>query len=89
MKAIRFDHHGEPIEVLAIEERPAPEPVDGEVRSRIPARFRILASAVNPSVRGHHPGARAQLPAPVGFEGNYTPFSVKIHPGLRNPGGMQ
>ena len=68
MKAIRFDHHGEPIEVLEVEERPAPEPVDGEVR------FRILASPVNPSdlryVRGHHAGVRAQLPAPLGFEGN-------------------
>ena len=31
MKAIRFDHHGEPVKVLAIEERPVPEPVDGEV----------------------------------------------------------
>ena len=86
MEAIRFDHHGEPIEVLAVAERPAPEPVDGEVR------FRILASPVNPSdllyVRGHHAGVRAQLPAPLGFEGNYTPFSVKIRPGMRNPGGM-
>ena len=68
MEAIRFDHHGEPIEVLAVAERPAPDPVDGEVR------FRILASPVNPSdllyVRGHHAGVPAQLPAPLGFEGN-------------------
>src|SRR5262245_36617044 len=42
MKAIRFDHHGEPVKVLAIEERPVPEPVDREVRAR------ILASPVNP-----------------------------------------
>ena len=81
MTAIRFDHHGEPVKVLAIEERPVPEPVDGEVR------FHILASPVNPPdllyVR-----VRAQLPTPVGFEGNYTPFSVKIRPGMRNPGGM-
>ena len=86
MKAIRFDHHGEPIEVLAVAERPAPDPVDGEVR------FRILASPVNPSdllyVRVHYAGARARLPAPVEFEGNYTPFGAKICPGLRNPGGM-
>jgi hypothetical protein len=27
MKAIRFDHHGEPVKVLAIEERPVPEHV--------------------------------------------------------------
>ena len=32
MKAIRFDHYGEPVKVLAIEERPVPKPVDGEVR---------------------------------------------------------
>ena len=67
MKAIRFDHHGEPVKVLAIEERPVPEPVDGEVR------VRILASPVNPSdllyVRGHYAGIEAQLPEPVGFEG--------------------
>ena len=43
MKAIRFDYRGEPVKVLAIEERPVPEPVDGEVR------FRILAGPVNPS----------------------------------------
>ena len=68
MEAIRFDHHGEPIEVLAVAERPAPDPVDGEVR------FRILASPVNPSdllhVRGQNTGVRAQLPAPLGFESN-------------------
>src|SRR5262245_37031016 len=67
MKAIRFDHHGEPVKVLAIEERPVPEPVDGEVR------VRILTSPVNPSdrlyVRGHYAGVQAQLPEPVGFEG--------------------
>jgi D-arabinose 1-dehydrogenase-like Zn-dependent alcohol dehydrogenase len=43
MRAIRVDHYGEPVKVLAIGERPVPEAVDGEVR------FRILASAVNPS----------------------------------------
>jgi len=60
MTAIRFDHHGEPVKVLAIEERPVPEPVDGEVG------VRILASPVNPSdllyVRGHYAGVQAQLP---------------------------
>ena len=66
-KAIRFDHHGEPARVLAIEERLVPEPVDGVVR------VRILASLVNPSdllyVRGHYAGVEAQLPEPVGLEG--------------------
>ena len=86
MKAIRVDHHGEPIEVLAVAERPAPEPVDGEVR------FRILASPANPFdllyARGRCAGVQAQLPEPVEFEGNYTPFSIRTRPGLRNPGGM-
>ena len=67
MKAIRFDHHGEPVKVLAIEERLVPEPVDGVVR------VRILAGPVNPSdllyVRGHYAGVQAKLPGPVGFEG--------------------
>jgi NADPH:quinone reductase len=67
MKAIRFDHHGEPVKVLAIEERLVPEPVDGVVR------VRILAGPVNPSdllyVRGHYAGVQAQLLGPVGFEG--------------------
>jgi NADPH:quinone reductase-like Zn-dependent oxidoreductase len=43
MKAIRFDDHGDPVKVLAIEQRPVPEPGDGEVR------VRILASPINPS----------------------------------------
>jgi NADPH:quinone reductase len=60
MNAIQVDHRGEPIEVLAVEERPAPELGDGEVR------VRILASPVNPSdllyVRGHYLGVQGQLP---------------------------
>ncbi len=67
MKAIRFDRHGEPAKVLAVEERPLPEPGNGEVR------VRILASPINPSdllfVRGHYAGVQAKFPSPVGFEG--------------------
>jgi hypothetical protein len=53
MRAIRFDHHGEPIEVL----RSRSDLLQNLWMAKqgfIPARFRILASAVNPSVRGHH-----------------------------------
>jgi NADPH2:quinone reductase len=67
MKAVRFRQHGEPAKVLAVEERPLPEPGKGEVR------VRILATPVNPSdllfVRGHYAGVQAQFPSPVGFEG--------------------
>jgi NADPH2:quinone reductase len=67
MKTIRFHQHGEPIHVLAVEERPLPEPGKGE------ARVRILASPINPSdllfVRGHYSGVQAHFPSPVGFEG--------------------
>jgi NADPH2:quinone reductase len=67
MKAIRFAQYGEPTQVLAVQERPLPEPGPGEVR------VRILASPINPSdllfVRGHYAGVQPQFPAPVGFEG--------------------
>ena len=67
MKMISFRRHGEPKDVLAVEERAAPEPESGEVR------VRVLASPVNPSdllyVRGQYSGVHAQFPAPVGFEG--------------------
>jgi NADPH:quinone reductase-like Zn-dependent oxidoreductase len=67
VKAIQFDAYGEPADVLAVAERPVPEPGRGEVR------VRILASPVNPSdllyVRGHYSGVEPQFPAPVGFEG--------------------
>jgi NADPH:quinone reductase len=67
MKAVQFDHFGEPASVLTVQERPIPEPGEGE------ARVRILASPVNPSdllyVRGHYSGVAAHFPAPVGFEG--------------------
>ncbi|MCW3065586.1 MAG: Zn-dependent oxidoreductase, NADPH:quinone reductase [Solirubrobacterales bacterium] len=67
MKAIEFDAYGEPADVLAVADRPVPEPGKGEVR------VRILASPVNPSdllyVRGHYSGVEPKFPAPVGFEG--------------------
>jgi NADPH2:quinone reductase len=67
MKAIQFDAYGEPAEVLALADRPVPEPGKGEVR------IRVLASPVNPSdllyVRGHYSGVEPRFPAPVGFEG--------------------
>ncbi|GAA3056846.1 zinc-binding dehydrogenase [Pseudonocardia yunnanensis] len=67
MRMIRFRQHGEPKDVLAVEDRPVPEPGAGEVR------VRILASPVNPSdllyVRGQYSGVEARFPAPAGFEG--------------------
>jgi NADPH:quinone reductase-like Zn-dependent oxidoreductase len=67
MKAIQFDHHGEPAKVLTVEERLVPEPRKGE------ARVRMLASPVNPSdllfARGHYAGVQPHFPSPVGFEG--------------------
>jgi NADPH2:quinone reductase len=67
MKAIQFEAYGDPAEVLAVADRPVPEPGSGDVR------VRILASPVNPSdllyVRGHYSGVEARFPAPVGFEG--------------------
>jgi NADPH:quinone reductase len=67
VKAIRFKQYGEPTHVLAVEERPLPQPGPGE------ARVRILATPINPSdllfVRGHYAGVQPQFPASVGFEG--------------------
>jgi NADPH:quinone reductase-like Zn-dependent oxidoreductase len=67
MKAIQFDAYGEPADVLAVADRPVPEPGKGEVR------VRILVSPVNPSdllyVRGNYSGVEPRFPAPVGFEG--------------------
>src|SRR5215469_17600708 len=67
MKCIRIRQYGEPGEVLAVEERPIPEPRQGE------ARVRMLATPVNPSdllyVRGVYAGVQARFPAPAGFEG--------------------
>jgi NADPH:quinone reductase-like Zn-dependent oxidoreductase len=67
MKAIQFNTYGEPTEVLAVADRPVPEPSSGQVR------VRILASPINPSdllyVRGRYSGVEPQFPASVGFEG--------------------
>jgi len=67
MKCIRIRQYGEPAEVLAVEERPIPEPRQGE------ARVHMVATPVNPSdllyVRGVYSGVQAQFPAPAGFEG--------------------
>jgi NADPH:quinone reductase-like Zn-dependent oxidoreductase len=67
MKAIRFDHYGEPKDVLSVTEQPVPQPGAGEVRVKI--RF----SPVNPSdllyVRGHYSGVTPHFPAGAGFEG--------------------
>src|SRR6202043_409184 len=64
---VRFDAYGEPSHVLAVADRPIPEPAKGEVR------VRILASPINPSdllyVRGRYSGVEPRFPAPVGFEG--------------------
>jgi NADPH:quinone reductase and related Zn-dependent oxidoreductases len=67
MKAIQFNHYGEPANVLTVQELPLPEPGKGE------ARVRILASPINPSdllfVRGHYAGVQPPFPSPAGFEG--------------------
>src|SRR5258708_906284 len=67
MKVIRFEHYGEPTQVLTVQECPLPEPARGEVR------VRMLASPINPSdllfVRGLYPRDPPEFPAPVGFEG--------------------
>ena len=67
MKSVRFTRVGEPADVLAVEERPLPQPEEGQ------ARVRILASPGNPSdllfVRGVYSGVQPHFPAPVGFEG--------------------
>jgi len=67
MKAIEFERYGEPAKVLAVQERPIPEPRKGEVR------VRILASPINPSdllyVRGFYAGVQPHFPSAAGFEG--------------------
>lgn len=67
MKSVRFRQYGEPAKVLAVEERPVPEPGQDE------ARVRMLATPVNPSdllyVRGLYAGVQPHFPAPAGFEG--------------------
>jgi NADPH:quinone reductase len=67
MKAIRFDHYGEPADVLAVTEQPVPQPRAGQVR------LKIRLSPINPSdllyVRGHYSGVAPHFPSGAGFEG--------------------
>ena len=67
MKAIRFDHYGEPADVLAVTEQSVPQPGAGQVR------VKIQLSPVNPSdllyVRGHYSGVAPHFPSGAGFEG--------------------
>jgi NADPH:quinone reductase-like Zn-dependent oxidoreductase len=66
MRALQFDQHGDPAQVLRIRELPAPEPGPGQVR------VRMRLSPINPSdllvVRGVY-GRLPRLPATPGFEG--------------------
>src|ERR671931_1171057 len=66
MKAVLFEHFGDPGEVLPVRDVPTPQPGPGQVR------VRMTASPVNPSdllyVRGAY-GRRPALPATPGFEG--------------------
>lgn len=65
-RALRFHQTGDPLEVLRLEETPAPEPGPGEVR------LRMLARPINPSdllqIQGVY-GRRPPLPATAGLEG--------------------
>ncbi len=66
MKAVVFDHCGDPAAVLQVRDVPMPRPGRGEVR------IRMLASPVNPSdllfIQGAY-GQKPRLPATPGFEG--------------------
>ena len=66
MKALQFEHPGEPSAVLRVQEIPRPVPKPGEVL------VRILATPVNPSdlmfIRGRYT-IPAKCPATPGFEG--------------------
>ena len=67
MKAIRFDHYGEPTDVLTVTDQPIPQPGAGQVR------LKVRLSPVNPSdllyVRGHYSGVAQHFPSGAGFEG--------------------
>jgi len=67
MKAIRFDHYGEPADVLTVTEQAVPQPGPGQVR------IKIRLSPINPSdllyIRGHYSGVTEHFPSGAGFEG--------------------
>ncbi|HEY2711880.1 MAG TPA: 2-enoyl thioester reductase domain-containing protein [Chthoniobacterales bacterium] len=66
LKAIVYQAHGKPTEVLRLEEQPRPRAAAGE------ALVRLLAAPINPAdlnqIEGKYP-IRAPLPATPGFEG--------------------
>jgi trans-2-enoyl-CoA reductase len=66
ISAAVYETHGNPAEVLQIESRPWPMPVDGEVI------VKMRAAPINPAdlnqIEGKYP-VRAELPATPGFEG--------------------
>ncbi len=66
MKAIVFDRHGDPADVLQVWDMPEPEPSFGQVR------VRMLAAPINPSdlltIEGRYSKV-PQLPALPGYEG--------------------
>lgn len=66
MRALRFARHGEPLDVLHLDDVPEPHPGPGEVRMRITHR------SINPSdlltVRGLYPN-QPSLPGSPGLEG--------------------
>lgn len=67
MKAVVFDRHGDPAEVLQVRDVPVPEPKFREVR------VRMLAAPMNPSdlltIEGRY-GTLPHLPATPGYEGS-------------------
>jgi NADPH:quinone reductase-like Zn-dependent oxidoreductase len=66
MRALRFSRHGEPLDVLHLDDVPVPQPGPGEVRIRITHR------PINPSdlltIRGLYPN-QPSLPGSPGLEG--------------------
>src|SRR5271156_1727637 len=68
IQAIRFDHYGEPADVLTVTDKPVPQPGAGQVR------VKIRLTPINPSdllyIRGHYSGVTPHFPAAsTGFEG--------------------
>src|SRR5260370_27516369 len=66
IKAVIYERHGNPADVLRVEARPLPEPAADE------AVVQMRAAPINPAdlnaIEGKYP-ARPQLPAIPGFEG--------------------